>query len=56
MKTDIQIGERLKNLQTNISKIRDEQGKEITQGYINALKWVLSKHEDVQEELNRRIK
>jgi len=55
MKTESQIATRLQYMLTNIKSIKNEKGTEVTQSYINALKWVLSNREDRQEELNRRV-
>lgn len=55
MKTEIQIAEKLHNLQTNIKGIHNEQGKAVTQSRIATLKWVLSNYEDKQDELNRKV-
>ena len=55
MKTESQIATRLRYLEDNIRKIKNEKGTEVTQNYINALKWALSNKEDKQEELNRRV-
>ena len=56
MKDIFTIEERLKTLKTNIRIIKNIQGKDKIQAYIEALGWVLSPYEDNAQELMRKVK
>ncbi len=47
---------RIKALSFNLKTIKDKQSAARMQGYINALKWVLSHHDDKGEEKIKMVK